>query len=168
MSGTSKDHKKADDVVKGPDVRPICAAMVGPNHGITTLASRIVRAVEDEADVGFVSKSTEETIHKIENYNKTRNVVLKEGDKIIVGSMDLVKWYPTMVPESNAKTVRKMVEESEIEFKGIDYDDVAKFLGETLTKEKIIEEGLEELVYIKKKKQTIKKLKKKVKKITRR
>ena len=64
--------------------------------------------------------------------------------------MDLVKWYPTMVPESNARTVSKMVEESEIEFKGIDYDDVAKFLGETLTKEEIIEEGLEELVYIKK------------------
>ena len=73
-----------------------------------------------------------------------------------------------MVPESNAKTVSKMVEESEIEFKGIDYDDVAKFLGETLTKEKIIEEKLEELVYIKKKKQTNKQMNKKVKKITKR
>ena len=52
--------------------------MVGPNKGITTLVSKIVRTVADEADEGFVSKSTEETINKIENYNKKRGLEIKD------------------------------------------------------------------------------------------
>ena len=164
MSGTSKDHKETSDVIKGPDVRPICGAMVGPNIGLSTLASIVVRAVADEADEGYVSKSTEETLNKVENYNKNRDDLVKEGDKIIVGSMDIVKWYPNIVPESNAKIIRKMVEESELVFKGIEYEEVAKFLGDYLTKEEIIEEGFEEILYIKQKKMEKKKIKKKMKK----
>ena len=34
LSGTSKDHKKADDERVGLDVRPIMGAMVGPNVGL--------------------------------------------------------------------------------------------------------------------------------------
>ena len=31
LSGTHKDHKKVDDQILGPDVRPIMGATVGPN-----------------------------------------------------------------------------------------------------------------------------------------
>ena len=71
LSGTSKDHKEAvGDEELGPDVRPIMGAMVGPNIGLAKFGNLIIRKVADEADVGHVSKSTEETIAKIEEYNK--------------------------------------------------------------------------------------------------
>ena len=72
MSGTSKDHKKVENTNVGPDVRPIMGAMVGPNVGLTNFGSIIVRAIANEYDVGNVSKSTEETISKLEEYNKCR------------------------------------------------------------------------------------------------
>ena len=48
-------------------------AMVGPNVGLANFASTIVRTMADDMDKGHVSKSTEETIHKLEEYNAKRN-----------------------------------------------------------------------------------------------
>ena len=55
--------------------------------------------------------------------------------------------------------------QSEIEVKGIDYDKVAKYLGKFMTREEILEENFEEILYIKegkmkKKKNTVRKKKK--------
>ena len=69
MSGASKDHKKVDDNKIGPDVRPIMGAMVGPNVGLSYFGSMVVRAIANNCDDGHVSKSTEETIFKLEEYN---------------------------------------------------------------------------------------------------
>ena len=73
LSGTSKDHKKAEDATVGPDVRNIMGATVGPNVGLSTFGSIIVRKIADAHDVGHVSKSTEETIAKLEEYNTKMN-----------------------------------------------------------------------------------------------
>jgi hypothetical protein len=95
LSGTSKDHKIAEDENLGPDVRPIMGAMVGPNVGLANYGSMIVRAIANEFDVGNVSKSTEETIAKIEEYNKNREIlnaeIVKENSTVIIGSMDIDK-----------------------------------------------------------------------------
>ena len=72
LRGTSKDHKEAMDKKVGPDIRPIMGAMVGPNIGLSELGSRIVRKIADNADIGLVSKSTEEVINKFEIFNKGR------------------------------------------------------------------------------------------------
>ena len=82
VSATSKDHKKDFDVVSGPDVRAICGAMVGPNVGISNLTCEVVRRIADEANTGYVSKSTEETINKIEKYNESRKDLIKADDKL--------------------------------------------------------------------------------------
>jgi len=98
LSGTSKDHKEIVDEEVGPDLRPIMGAMIGPNVGIANFASMIVRKVAEVADVGHVAKSTEETINKIENYNKNREILnvnnVVKNLKVVVGSMDIIKWYP--------------------------------------------------------------------------
>ena len=136
--------------------------MVGLNVGISNVTCEVVKTIAEEADTGFVSKSTEETISKIEEYNKSRNDLPKPKEKVIVFSMDIVKWYPEMVPESNAKTVRRMYEEGDIKFKGVEYEEVSKFLGDCLTREEIIEEGFEDILYIKEKKMENKNLKTKM------
>ena len=71
----------------------------------------------------------------------------KEHDRAI---MDVEKWYQSMIAEPSAKEIRNMIEESEIEFKGYDFDAVSKYLGEYLTNEEIINEGMEEIVYMRK------------------
>ena len=87
-------------------------AMVGPNVGLTNFGSIIVRAVADEYYVGLVSKSTEETISKLEEYKKKREVLnvnrVKKNSKVIIGSMDIDKWYTSMLAEPSANGVRKM------------------------------------------------------------
>ena len=116
----------------------------------------IVRAIADECDVGHVSKSTEETIFKLEDYNVKRdNLNAKNVTKllkVIIGSMDIDKWYPSQIPGPSAKGIRDMFEESKVKFEGINYDKVSKYLGEYLTEDEIKKEEMEEIVYIKIKK----------------
>ena len=57
LSGSSKDHKELKEDETSPDLRPIMGAMVGPNVGIATIASMVIKIVEDEAYTGLVSKS---------------------------------------------------------------------------------------------------------------
>ena len=71
-SGTSRDHKDPIDEKLGHDMRAIMGAMIGPNVGLANFGSMIIRKVAEDADVGYVSKSTDETIVKIEEYNKNR------------------------------------------------------------------------------------------------
>jgi hypothetical protein len=44
-----------------------------------------------------------------------------------------------------------MVEESKVVFEGVDYDKISRYLGEFLDEDAIKAEGLEEIVYTKKK-----------------
>ena len=39
-------------------------AMVGPNFGLSEIGSLMVRKIAENADKGYVSKSTEEVLHK--------------------------------------------------------------------------------------------------------
>ena len=63
--------------------------------------------------------------------------------------MDIEKWYTSTLARPSAKVIQKMIVESGIVFEGVDYDAASKHLGETLSMEEIVEENLEEIVYIK-------------------
>ena len=125
-------------------------ATVGPNIGLSEIGSIIVRKIADNADLGLVAKSTEETIQKIEAFNARRlenNLGLK---KLILASMDIEKFYPNILAEGSAKVIREMWEESELEIE-VDSDKLSRYLGGILKKEEVTEEGFEDLVYTKEK-----------------
>ena len=164
LRGTSKDHKENIDKKTGPDVRPIMGATVGPNIGLSEIGSRIVRKIADNADVGLVSKSTEEVLNKFETFNKSRLQSNSEGRKLIIGSMDVEKYYPNILSDKSAKIIRKVWEDSELSMEGIDFDNLSRYLGSHLKKEEIFVEGFEELLYTRKVKER-KKKKKCIKKI---
>ena len=63
-------------------------------------------------------------INHFENYNKTRVEKEYNKKKIVIGSMDIEKWYPNTLAEPSAKIVSDMMVESELEFK--DNEDVGK------------------------------------------
>ena len=62
LRGTAKDHKAGFDLNKGPDMRPIMGAKVGPNTGLSQIACQILRAVKDNEEVQYEVKSTEELL----------------------------------------------------------------------------------------------------------
>ena len=158
----NKDHKEAKDKIVGPDVRPIMGAVVGPNIGLSEIGSIIVRKIADNADMGLVAKSTEEVLNKIEEFNKRRIENNLGNKKLIIASMDIEKFYNNIISEKSAKIIRKMWEESELVIEGIDTNNLKRYLGIHLKKEELSQEGFEELVYTREKKQKKTKLVKKV------
>ena len=149
LSGTHKDHKKVDDLNKGPDVRPIMGATVGPNIALTDfIAKNIIRKVAEEASVGNDCKSSEELLNRFEAYNNARIQNGYSDKNVIIASMDIDKWFPSMKIKQMMKEVKQMIVESKIEFKEIDYDNASKYLGEEMTIEEILEEEMDEILYI--------------------
>ena len=132
----------------GPDFRPIMGAIVGPNVGLSELGSIFVRKIADIADTGLVSKSTEEVLNKIESYNKRRFERIPGLRRLIIGSMDIEKYYPSILSEQSAKIIRRMWEESELSIE-MDVDKLSEYLGRHLKKDEIIEEEFEETLYTK-------------------
>ena len=108
LRGTSKDHKEANDKMVGPDVRPIMGALVGPNIGLSEIGSLIVRKIADNADSGLVSKSTEEVLNKIERYNRERFEKNPGLKKLIIASMDIEKFFPSILSRNSARIIRQM------------------------------------------------------------
>ena len=56
-------------------------ANVGPNVGASNFISEIIRKIADEADEGYVCKSTEENLYKCDKYNKERHNLKSKGKK---------------------------------------------------------------------------------------
>ena len=80
--------------------------------------------------------------------------------------MDVEKYYPNILSAQSAKIIKRMWEESDLIIEGIDLDKLVRYLGIFLTKEEIVDEAFEELLYTKVVKEKTKK-KKMTKKIGR-
>ena len=111
-------------------------ATVGPNMGLSEIGSLIVRKIANNADIGLVAKSTEEVINKFEEYNRSRFDMIPGLRNIIVASMDIEKFYPSILSKESAKTVRRMWEESQLPME-IDMDSLSNYLGKKLKKHEI-------------------------------
>ena len=100
------DHKKFEDKVKGPDVRVIDGAMVGPNLALSEIVSDVVEEVTNEADVDqLCSKSTEEILHEVEKYSKSIQVNGNGTNKRkVLTSMDIVKLYNNIEIDETEKS----------------------------------------------------------------
>ena len=102
MKGTSKDHKVADDPQKGPKMRPIMGARVGPNTGLSQIGSKILRSIIDDVKVRHDVKSTEEMLAKIEQYNES----LKSKKSKKVNWLLMKENWPT-VAQNDQKAAKK-------------------------------------------------------------
>ena len=157
IRGTSKDHKEALDSNVGPDFRPIMGAIVGPNIGLSEVGSIIVRRIADNADEGLVARSTEEVLNKLEMFNNRRFKITPKLKKLIIASMDIEKYYPSILSKESALIIRRMWEESDLFIEELDMDKLLKYLAKYLTRDDIIAEGFEDLLYTKEVKEKKKK-----------
>ena len=64
LRGTAKDHKIEADPIKGPDMRPIMGAKVGPNTGLSQIGCKLIRAIKEKQTNIKEIKSTEELCQK--------------------------------------------------------------------------------------------------------
>ena len=140
MYGVRKDHKKHDDKVKGPPVRPVCGASEAPNSRLSHFLSRIINDYADNANIETESKSSEEMRAAFEEYNGKDEETRKQC-KVI--SMDVKALYPSMEWKEIVMAVREMVESSEKQIEDVDWFEVGKYLAVALTPEEIVREGLE-------------------------
>ena len=83
--------------------------------------------------------------------------------KLIVGSMDIEKFYPNILSEKSADIVRRMLEESNIPLE-MDGEILNMYLSKHLSKEEIAQEKFEDILYTKKPKEKKKVVSKKISK----
>ena len=78
-------------------------AVVGPNVGLSNfIGKEVIRRVAEDADIGTVCKSTEELVSVFESNNKDRIENGVTSKKVVLGSMDIKKWYTSQLVRPSA------------------------------------------------------------------
>ena len=144
LYGLRKDHKIAEDTVKGPPVRPVCGANQAPNSKLGNFLSRIVNEYADAANIRTECKSSEEMRASFEKYNDEEEPAVKKQCRVI--SMDVKALYPSMEWGEIIKSVEELIENSQEEIKNVDYEEVGKYIAVTVDKERIASEGLSNVI----------------------
>ena len=117
-----KDHKKFDDPVKGPPMRPVCGAVAAYNNHLSHLLSLILQEVwKREPDVCM---STEEMLQGIQSVNN-----LREGTNMALGSADVKALYPSLDIEFTVSKVCDVFCDSGIQVQGCDVDELGLYLA---------------------------------------
>ena len=143
LYGLRKDHKRTDDTIKGPPVRPVCGANQAPNSRLGNFLSRIVNDFADAAGIKTECKSSEEMRAAFEEFNDRDDT---EKNKCAVMSMDVKALYPSMEWKEIIVAVKELIEDSEDEVKNVDYEEIGKYLAVTLTREEIERERLGDFI----------------------
>ena len=151
MRGTAKDHKKGVDPKKGPDMRPIMGARIGPNTGLSQIGSKLLRSIIEDSDVRHDIKCTEELLENLSTYNKSLGSKKNKSRKIIA-SMDISSFYPSIDVNRGAKIAKIMWNKSNILVENLDTDELIWYISKYGKEENILEDNLEDYLYVKKKK----------------
>ena len=130
-----KDHKVCNDQEKGPPTRPVCGASSGYNNKLSNFISTIIRPIWKDNEI--VCTNTEEMMAAIESTNKSN----KSSD-IIVGSADVKALYPSLDIDSCAEIVSRTFEESEVEVRGVDPEEIGLYLALNMEEEELKEKGI--------------------------
>ena len=143
MRGTAKDHKVAADPKKGPKMRPIMGARVGPNTGLSQIGSKVLRSIIDDVKVRHDVKSTEEMLARIENYNESLKSQ-KSKKKMVLASLDIKNFYPSIDSKRGAQIAKLMWNRSDIVIENVNADELVWYISKYGQRENIKADGLSE------------------------
>ena len=143
LYGLRKDHKNAPDDFKGPPVRPVCGANSAPNSRLSHFLSKIINDYADYDQIETECRSSEEMRAAFEQYN---NLDIETKKKCNIISMDVKALYPSMEWDEIVKSVKMMIEHSDLEIENVDYDEVGKYLAVTMSRGDIVKEGLQHVI----------------------
>ena len=151
--GFFKDHKS------GRNWRPLVNGNIGPISSMSEILSLIIRSYNEELkeklNGGNSIKSTEELLFHFEEYNKSvrNNYIIESESKKFVSSMDIESLYPSLNSHKCAKTVEKVIKESNINVEGLDAKELGIFLRKNLKTSEIVGREFEDFIPYKDKKQ---------------
>jgi len=136
--GLRKDHKKTNDMTKGPPLRPVCSATTAYNsklaHLITTYLARIWKNEPENC------ASTEELLAEFRHVNE-KGI----DQECFVGSADVVALYPSLNIDSVVEVIGEMITQSEVKFEGIDFDELGLYLSIHKNQEELKDLGLQRM-----------------------
>ena len=129
-------------------------ARVGPNTSLVQIGCKILRAISNDIKEceRFDVKSTEEILHKFDKYNEKYK--MNDFQNKVVLSMDIKKFYPSIVPEKAADIARIMFERSKVEVDNLNVDELALYLSMNFSRNELNKENLLEVTYTKLNKST--------------
>ena len=114
LRGLRKDHKRCEEVMKGPPLRPIVGASGAMNAPLSKLVGDIIDIVAEEDDDDAICDSTEDMIARILATNKELQKEENRGKEFVLGSLDVKALYPSLQVDESAAIIRQLVEESEV------------------------------------------------------
>ena len=126
-----KDHKEKE-ANGDPKTRPVCGARRSANGRVGNLVSEVLRAVVDSEETDECI-STEEMLYHLEQCKQ--EVAGLKNTKITVASQDVEALYPALDIEETARICAERVQNSTLEFNGVDYVWALKYIAMNLTKE---------------------------------
>ena len=141
----NKNENGVKKKMKGPKLRPVVGANRASSRPTSHILSKVIYKV-----CGIIGRtvktnceSTEEMIVEIENVNK----VIEENEDIIIGSLDIVKWYPSMKIERLIEVIMELLMMANLDLREIDFTHLSIYIATSLSKEDIAKEGLEQVIH---------------------
>ena len=135
--GMRKDHKvvPTGEEDKGPRVRPVCGAKDCVTRRLSYLLCLLLcRLTEGEKTN---CESTEELLEEIETVNRHWDV----QEDWVVGSLDVDALYPSLDIGLCAEVVCRKLFESDIQFVGLAWREIALYLRYHMSEEALVENG---------------------------
>ena len=119
---------------RGPKLRPVVGANKASSRPLSHILSRVIYKVSEIIGrrIRTNCESTEEMIFEIEEVNKST----MENEDIVVGSLDVVKWYPSMELKRLIEIIMELMMEADLDVGEIDFDQMASTLPLALPKKK--------------------------------
>ena len=151
LGGLVKTHKEE------LKLRPVCYAKCNqcPNGPLACLLCVVLDPYIEGADRDQRTEveSTEELCHQIGvvNHRITKDGLrrgsFQQNGNLEVGSLDVKNFYPSIDVEVAAEEVKQEILESDVEVKGVNYEEAALFLACTMTQVEVDDEGLTHVVH---------------------
>ena len=140
----SESRTRAEIKKKGPKLRPVVGANKASSRPMSHILSRVIYKVSEiiGRKIETNCESTEEMIFEIEEVNQN----MKDSEDIIIGSLDIVKWFPSMKVKRLIEITMQLIMEADLNVQEIDIEKLSIYIATSLTREEVEKEYLEEIV----------------------
>jgi len=122
--GLRKDHKKIEDEIRGPPLRPVCSATNAYNSKIAQLINSFLVHIWKNEEENCAS--TEELLAEFDRLN-----VEGVDQECFIGSADVVALYPSLDIDEVTEVIGEMIKKTDVTLEGVDYKEIGLYLAIT-------------------------------------
>ena len=143
-----KDHKQRKEG-ELPATRPVVSGCSGMSLSMSNILSDIIESLADARQNPLEVISTEDLKSRIVAHNKEAETVDKDIKTVLIGC-DAVALFPSLPAAESGRIVReatkKIVKQSNLQLKGMDFRELAKYIRMNMSDVEIISRKLSKIV----------------------